>query len=252
MSLSPYNYSIFFDFIESYLPMGFRSIDENDPIMQRLGEEMEDNNQFLVVIHLEKIKTLYVSISSNQVMGLDSSQLTPAKFEAAVHPDDQKRLGWRNSQLLKEGGGIFIKKEGSVLLSYTLRFRGLSGEFVNYLSQDYVFYAPEPNNAVFAIRVISNVDWCKLKNAGFHQYIGKDMSLFRFPDEQLLKIASVYSLRELEVLKLIESGLSSKEVAEKLFLSVHTVNTHRTNVLEKSGKAQISDLVYELKEQGLL
>ena len=59
MSPSPYNYNIFFDFIESYLPMGFQGIHEDDPIMQRLEELMEENDQFLTVIHLEKIKYLY-------------------------------------------------------------------------------------------------------------------------------------------------------------------------------------------------
>ncbi len=78
------------------------------------------------------------------------------------------------------------------------------------------------------------------------------MSLFRFPDEKLLQIGPPYSTRELEIIKLIESGLSSKQIAEKLFLSVYTVSTHRTNILEKSGKATIADLIYELKEQGLL
>ena len=138
------------------------------------------------------------------------------------------------------------------MLSYTYRVRNHSGEFLKLLGQDYLFYAEAPNNAVFAIRVVTNVDWCKLKNSCFHRYVGTDLSLFRFPDKELLKIGSIYSERELEILKLIESGLSSKEIATKLFLSVHTVNTHRTNILEKSGKAHISDLIYEFKENGLL
>ena len=75
---------------------------------------------------------------------------------------------------------------------------------------------------------------------------------FRFPDEDLLNISHNLSDRELEIVKLIESGLGSKEIADKLFLSVHTVNTHRSNILEKSGKAHISDLIYELKEKGVL
>jgi DNA-binding NarL/FixJ family response regulator len=60
------------------------------------------------------------------------------------------------------------------------------------------------------------------------------------------------SHRELEIVRLIEKGFSSKQIAEKLFLSVYTVNTHRSNILEKTGKAQIPDLIYGLKEQGLL
>jgi DNA-binding NarL/FixJ family response regulator len=82
--------------------------------------------------------------------------------------------------------------------------------------------------------------------------MGSDLSLFRFPDENLLKISHNLTTREFEIIKLIESGFSSKQIAEKLFLSVYTVSTHRTNILTKTGKATISDLIYALKEQGLL
>jgi DNA-binding CsgD family transcriptional regulator len=51
---------------------------------------------------------------------------------------------------------------------------------------------------------------------------------------------------------LIESGLISEEIAEKLFLSVHTVNTHRRNILEKSGKETIAELIYDFKQRRLL
>ena len=68
----------------------------------------------------------------------------------------------------------------------------------------------------------------------------------------MLSIGINLSIRELEIVRFIEKGFSSKQIAEKLFLSVFTVNTHRSNILEKSGKAQISDLIYELNEKRLL
>ncbi len=39
--------------------------------------------------------------------------------------------------------------------------------------------------------------------------------------------------REIEVLRLIADGLTSKQIADKLFLSVTTVNSHRTNIMKK-------------------
>lgn len=41
------------------------------------------------------------------------------------------------------------------------------------------------------------------------------------------------SNREYQILRMIASGLSVKEIAARLFLSVRTVNTYRTRVLEK-------------------
>jgi DNA-binding NarL/FixJ family response regulator len=39
--------------------------------------------------------------------------------------------------------------------------------------------------------------------------------------------------RETEVLGYIAAGLTNKEIAEKLFLSFRTINTHRTNIMQK-------------------
>ncbi|MEI7527050.1 MAG: helix-turn-helix transcriptional regulator, partial [Mariniphaga sp.] len=122
----------------------------------------------------------------------------------------------------------------------------------NHLCQAYFFYSPTPRKVVYLIQVISKIDWFKPKKQEYHHYKGKDLSLFRFPDEDLLKIGHNLTDRELEIIKLIENGHSSKQIAAKLFLSVHTVNTHRKNILERSGKVLISELIYELKGQGVL
>ncbi|WP_312077319.1 response regulator transcription factor [Chryseobacterium sp.] len=41
------------------------------------------------------------------------------------------------------------------------------------------------------------------------------------------------SVREKEILKMIQEGKKSKEIAENLFISINTVNRHRQNILEK-------------------
>ena len=81
---------------------------------------------------------------------------------------------------------------------------------------------------------------------------GSDLSNFRFPDDELLKLSVPFSDREFEIIRLIESGMTSEEIAEKIFLSVHTVNTHRRNILTKSGKETMSELIYDLMDQGVL
>lgn len=44
---------------------------------------------------------------------------------------------------------------------------------------------------------------------------------------------NILSKREKEILLLLREGLLSKEIAERLHISVHTVNRHRQNILEK-------------------
>ena len=51
------------------------------------------------------------------------------------------------------------------------------------------------------------------------------------------------SEREIEIIKLIAQGLSNKEVADQLFLSTHTVTTHRKNIMAKLGVNNTAGLV---------
>ena len=51
------------------------------------------------------------------------------------------------------------------------------------------------------------------------------------------------SEREMEIIKLIAEGYSNKEVADKLFLSTHTVTTHRKNIMNKLGLNNTAGLV---------
>jgi DNA-binding NarL/FixJ family response regulator len=51
------------------------------------------------------------------------------------------------------------------------------------------------------------------------------------------------SPRELEILRLICKGMSSKLIAEKLKISVHTVAFHRVNILKKSRAKSVSALI---------
>lgn len=50
------------------------------------------------------------------------------------------------------------------------------------------------------------------------------------------------SSREVDVLKLVVVGLTNKEIAEKLFISTHTVVSHRKNITSKLGIKTISGL----------
>jgi len=54
----------------------------------------------------------------------------------------------------------------------------------------------------------------------------------------------VLSSRELEVIKMFHMGLSSKMIADKLKLSIHTVKNHKRNCMEKTQTHNISELIH--------
>jgi DNA-binding NarL/FixJ family response regulator len=58
--------------------------------------------------------------------------------------------------------------------------------------------------------------------------------------------------REQEVMRLLAEGLSSKEVAEKLFISPKTVENHRANIMSKLGLHSTIELIRYAAKLGLI
>lgn len=78
----------------------------------------------------------------------------------------------------------------------------------------------------------------------FQKLISTDNQNVHNPDHEQL------SDRELEVLKLLVTGLSNKEIADKLFISIHTVVSHRKNISQKTGiKSQAGLTIYAISNK---
>ena len=60
------------------------------------------------------------------------------------------------------------------------------------------------------------------------------------------------SKREYEVLELMAQGLSNREIADKLFVSLNTVKTHSSNLFMKLDARRRTQAVRRAKEFGLL
>lgn len=245
-------YSLFFEFIKAYSPAGFIGINRHDPLILSLEAMMDENNQYLSVFDVLRMKPLFVSQGIIKYLGVKPENLTAFHFKEATHPEDLKRQELGLTKLFKIAHELYVEKKGEMVLSSNFRLRVPDGNYTSQLVQCYFFYNPDPNNAVFMLNIKTDISWSKKIKNGFHYYLGKDLSYFRYPDEDLLMQGNNFSDREFEIIRLIKGGHSSEQIAEKLFLSKHTVNTHRKNILDKTGKDHISDLIYDLTERGLL
>jgi len=58
--------------------------------------------------------------------------------------------------------------------------------------------------------------------------------------------------REIEITRLVADGMTSKKIADKLFLSFHTVHTHRKNIMKKLGIKTVSELTLYAINVGLV
>jgi two-component system, NarL family, invasion response regulator UvrY len=86
------------------------------------------------------------------------------------------------------------------------------------------------------------------------KYISPEVAalLAENPDASTGPIHSSLSQREFQIFFKLASGRSVSEVANELFLSVKTVSTYRTRVLEKMGMQNNADLTYYAIKNGLI
>ncbi|NQY67051.1 MAG: response regulator transcription factor [Flavobacteriales bacterium] len=66
------------------------------------------------------------------------------------------------------------------------------------------------------------------------------------------KEKTALSEREIQITALVAKGFSNKEIADKLYLSVHTIGTHRKNILKKLGFSSICHLVLYALHTGII
>jgi DNA-binding NarL/FixJ family response regulator len=72
--------------------------------------------------------------------------------------------------------------------------------------------------------------------------IAKIRNLLDRRDKDPERLSMELSPREITIVRLVSMGLTNREIAEKLFLSAHTVMSHRKNINSKLGIKSISGL----------
>lgn len=79
--------------------------------------------------------------------------------------------------------------------------------------------------------------------------------LMQFPKKEAKITNAIYDTltsREQEIMVLLAEGLSSKEIAEKLFISPKTVDNHRTNILRKLNLHSTIELIRYAAKLGII
>lgn len=246
------NYGLFFRFINTFLPTGFKGINRQDPLLLELEAMTENNRQFFYIADVIKVQILFTSKRSAQMVGTEPDKVTPDRFFEVRHPDESEKHIVLRGKIFKAAHDLYNSGKGEILLSCCTRIRNHENKYVPVLTQGYFFYTETPYKTVYMLNVFTEVDMYPKTQWAHHHYFGNDMSYFRYPDEHLINTGNIFSDREFEIIKLLAKGLNTKQISDKLFLSPFTVNTHRSNILQKSGKANIQELLAWLSEIGLI
>lgn len=131
-----------------------------------------------------------------------------------------------------------------------------------YDSHQYIFAFLEAGAAGYLLKdvqVDELVDAIRAVHAGesiLHPAIArKVVDRFARPQESVHTVhAALAQLteRELEVLRLAAKGMSNREIARELIISVRTVQTHLTNVFNKMGVGSRTEAVVHALRKGLI
>jgi DNA-binding CsgD family transcriptional regulator len=208
------------------------------------------------IFDLYKRKHIYYSPKYEKVLGWDSrrAESDTEYTNSLIHPYDLPLLLKAAIYYIRLGFSIEDKnhkKDFKAIFDY--RVLGLKGQYVRIIEQQIPLELDRSGNVWLALSMmdLSPDNDLSLPFRGRLRN-HRTGELFHFPPaEDLPEISKSLTHREKEILKLIASGLISKEIADKLYISVNTVNTHRQRIIEKLNVSNTYEAIHYANERGL-
>jgi len=164
------------------------------------------------------------------------------------HPDDKALLCEKIfPDILKFMEQIPADERPDYRLSFNHRYIRKDGTTSQFLQEGTLLIPGDDSPPVLNLRVFTEIGDFKTDETMI-------LSIFRYSAEHgyqkvCTKVygnndTSQLSQREIEIIKLCLDGLSSKMIADRLNLSIHTVKNHKRNCMEKTFTHSITELIH--------
>lgn len=182
-----------------------------------------------------------IKIVKSVADGLEFMELVNTQFEADIVLLDITMPNMDGFQVLKE-----LKNLNSTIKPIVISMHN-DGNYIAKCAKmgayGYLLKNTDEAELIFAIRSV---------NKG-RKYFSAEISekMINFMSTQSIS-ENVLSNKENEVLGLIAKGLTTKEIAEKLFVSSRTIETHRANILKKLEVKNTAELIKKAAKMNLI
>ncbi|KDS37834.1 bacterial regulatory s, luxR family protein [Parabacteroides distasonis str. 3776 D15 iv] len=214
------------------------------------------NNSYVFVVE-QHVRYLYLSDSYIRFFGyhpdtLEFQNKEETYFESRIHPEDLIALSNTQERLFEYLQAIQANKILEYKLVYEFRVLNSYNKYVRIISQHQVLELDENGDPwlVMGIADLSPntapLDSIKIQVVNF--ITGETLPLNKFEEKELIE----FTPREKEILLLIKSGMLSKEISDRLSVSIHTVNKHRQNIMQKMNADNIIEAIEYARKLGLL
>jgi DNA-binding CsgD family transcriptional regulator len=143
------------------------------------------------------------------------------------------------------------KKEYKLIFEF--RLSDPAGNLFRFIQQCLVLEQDDVGN-IWMVLILNDLIPNKLENSQLirrllHMPTGE---ICLFQDDSKTTSIKFLSKRETEILGLLSQGLQSKEISDKLFISLNTVNNHRQKIIEKLNVENTHEALRYAKTIGII
>lgn len=224
--------------------------DLHQRLSQLLGQVPLFPNQFLYVVNYITGSVVHAQ-GFQEVLGYPDADVDLPLIYNSWHPDDAPVLALITERVSKELTRTRPPlRPFEVTLTLDYRVRKANGDYIKVQRQSTVFAVDERSErTVSTFSLCRDISDLKPGNRVRWQWEGRGAENMSFPE---LKGQLMYhpTARERDVLRRMAHGQSSKAIASALGLSLHTVNTHRKNLLQRTGLPNVAALIAQAADEG--
>lgn len=230
------------------------SVWERDKSLLHQLSKLSRNCTFVVDVY--KCRYAYASSNFVDLLGYDDHKIATLErqgdyLESRIHPDDRAQLETLQIKLSQFIYSLPPEQRNDYSNIYSFRILNTKQQYVRVTSRHQVL---EQDCNGKAWLVIGNMDISpdqkKSESVDCTVLNLKSGEMFS-PSPSLVSPVNLTN-REIEILRLIQKGMLSKEIANKLCISIHTVNIHRQNLLRKLSVQNSFEAIRLGQECGLL